>query len=87
MRIPEQIAVMGFSGYSAAALQTPPLSTVDFGYARMGAMAVDMLRRSAEWREGAQAPVLLAPFDVISRKSTDFYRMDFHHQAKEKGKN
>ena len=50
-------------------------------------LPLDMLRRSAEWREGAQAPVLLAPFDVISRKSTDFYRMDFHHQAKEKGKN
>ena len=77
LRIPEQIAVMGFSGYSAAALQSPPLSTVDFGYARTGAMAVDMLRRSSEWRELKKPPVILAPFDVIPRKSTDFCRMDF----------
>ena len=77
LRIPEQIAVMGFSGYIAAALQSPPLSTVDFGYARTGAMAVDMLRRSSEWRELKKPPVILAPFDVIPRKSTDFCRMDF----------
>ena len=87
LRIPEQIAVMGFSGYSAAALQTPPLSTVDFGYARMGAMAVDMLRRSSEWRDLAEPPVVSAPFDVIARKSTDFYRMEFQHRSEEKKEN
>ena len=77
VRIPEQIAVMGFSGYSAAALQSPPLSTVDFGYARTGAMAVDMLRRNSEWRNLKKPPVIRAPFDVIPRRSTDFCRMDF----------
>lgn len=77
LRIPEQIAVLGFSGYSAAALQSPSLSTVDFGYARTGAMAVDMLRRSSEWRNSKKPPVILAPFDVVPRKSTDFCRMDF----------
>lgn len=86
LRIPEQIAVMGFSGYIAAALQSPPLSTVDFGYARTGAMAVDMLRRSSEWRELKKPPVILAPFDVIPRKSTDFCRMDFQKPTEKKGK-
>ena len=86
LRIPEQIAVLGFSGYSAAALQSPPLSTVDFGYARSGAMAVDMLRRSSELRGLKKPPVIFAPFDVVTRKSTDFYRMDFQHRTEGKGK-
>ena len=49
VRIPEQIAVMGFSGYTSAALQSPSLSTVDFGYARIGRIAVDMLRQHEQW--------------------------------------
>lgn len=77
VRIPEQAAVMGFSGYTGVALQDPPLSTVDFGYSRIGRMAVDMLWQKDKWY-GKSCPVIFSPFDVITRKSTDFYRMDFN---------
>ena len=67
---------MGFSGYTSAALQSPPLSTVDFGYARIGRIAVDMLRQHEQWF-GKTVPVVYSPYDVIPRRSTDFFRMDF----------
>ena len=63
---------MGFSGYTSAALQSPPLSTVDFGYARIGRIAVDMLRQSEQWF-GKSIPVVYSPYDVIPRRSTDFF--------------
>lgn len=82
VRIPEEMAVLGFSGYSAAALQSPPLSTVDFGYGRIGRIAVDMLRQQEKWF-GKSTPVIFSPYDVITRQSTDFYRMNFSdHKAK-----
>ena len=76
IRIPEEIAVMGFSGYSSAALQSPPLSTVDFGYARIGRIAVDMLQNRDQWY-GRSIPVVHSPYEVIPRRSTDFFRMNF----------
>ena len=76
VRIPEGIAVMGFSGYTSAALQSPPLSTVDFGYVRIGRIAVDMLKQSEQWF-GRSIPVVYSPYDVIPRRSTDFFRMNF----------
>jgi len=85
VRIPEQIAVMGFSGYTSAALQSPPLSTVDFGYARIGRIAVDMLRQHEQWF-GKSIPVVYSPYDVIPRRSTDFFRMDFQHPTEGKAK-
>ena len=85
VRIPEQIAVMGFSGYTSAALQSPPLSTVDFGYARIGRIAVDMLKQHEEWF-GKSIPVVYSPYEVIPRRSTDFFRMDFAGHAKRAGR-
>ncbi len=85
VRIPEQIAVMGFSGYTSAALQSPPLSTVDFGYARIGRIAVDMLRQHEKWF-GKTVPLVYSPYDVIPRRSTDFFRMDFAENAKRGGR-
>ena len=76
IRIPEEIAVMGFSGYTAAALQSPPLSTVDFGYARIGRIAVDLLRQQDQWF-GKSIPVIYSPYEVIPRRSTDCFRMNF----------
>ena len=76
LRIPEEIAVMGFSGYTSATLQSPPLSTVDFGYARIGRIAVDMLWKQNQWF-GKSIPVIDSPYEVIPRRSTDFFRMNF----------
>lgn len=84
VRIPEEMAVLGFSGYSSAALQSPPLSTVDFGYARVGRIAVDMLRNQDKWF-GKSTPVLLSPYEVITRRSTDFYRLNFDETENPKG--
>lgn len=79
VRIPEEAAVLGFSGYTSAVLQSPPLSTVDFGYARVGRIAVDMLHRQKDWF-GKSVPVICSPYDVITRQSTDFYRLSFEQK-------
>lgn len=78
IRIPEGIAVLGFSGYTSAALQSPPLSTVDFGYVRIGRIAVDMLKQSGQWF-GKSVPIVYSPYDVIVRRSTDFFRMQLEN--------
>lgn len=85
VRIPETMAVLGFSGYTSAALQSPPLSTVDFGYVRIGRIAVDMLRQSGQWF-GKSVPVVYSPYDVVLRRSTDFFRLRFENEIKPAGK-
>ena len=81
VRIPETVAVLGFSGYTSAALQSPPLSTVDFGYVRIGRIAVDMLKQSGQWF-GKSVPIVYSPYDVIPRRSTDFFRMQLENSIR-----
>ncbi len=71
IRIPDDIAVMGFCGFPGSALMRPPLSTVDFKYECIGAMAVDLLARRDEWENDPVKPVVRAPYDILPRASTD----------------
>ena len=68
--IPEEIAVMGFSGCSAGHLLNPALSTVDFDLFGMGVAAVDLLHE--DW--GGENPVIFYPHEVIMRSSTNTYK-------------
>lgn len=68
--IPEEIAVMGFSGCSAGHLLNPALSTVDFDLYGMGVAAVDLLHE--EWN--GENPVIYYPHEVVMRSSTNTYK-------------
>ena len=73
LRIPEDVAVMGYCGLPSRTLITPPLSTVDVGYSRIGAMAVELLLRADEWFQpgGGDAPLIYSPHVLDCRQSTD----------------
>jgi DNA-binding LacI/PurR family transcriptional regulator len=73
LRIPEDVAIMGYCGLPGRTLLTPPLSTVDVGYARIGTMAVELILRADEWfrPEGGNAPLIYSPHVVDCRQSTD----------------
>ena len=43
IRIPEDIAVLGFGGYPGGDFCTPALSTVDFQYTAIGERAAELL--------------------------------------------
>ncbi len=69
IRIPEELAVMGYCGYPGDALLDPPLSTVDLEYADIGRMAVRLLT-SPSWPESPEHSLLATPYRVIEREST-----------------
>jgi len=74
IRIPGDIAVMGFCGYPGDDFQIPPLSTVDRNYKKIGCAAVKMLLASPEWFGKTPAPELLLPYNVVERGSTRIRR-------------
>ena len=67
IRVPDDVAVMGYCGYPGNTMLETPLSTVDLGYMDIGRMAVDLLPRCPE----GTAVRRLSPFRVIERKSTE----------------
>ena len=73
LRIPKDVAVMGLSGYPDARLLNPPLSTIDFGYAKSAKMAVEMLQEPDKWFDPviSKGKPRLIPFKLIRRQSTE----------------
>ena len=67
IRVPDDVAVMGYCGYPGNTMLETPLSTVDLGYMDIGRMAVDLLPRCPE----GTTVRYLSPFRVIERKSTE----------------
>ena len=71
IRIPEQVAVMGYCGYPGGNLLLPSLSTVDRQYDKIGQLAVKLLNSAEEWfnRDAATPHVTLSHI-LIAREST-----------------
>ncbi|OGV38554.1 MAG: hypothetical protein A2020_00500 [Lentisphaerae bacterium GWF2_45_14] len=79
VKIPHDIAVMGYCGYPGSGLLSPPLSTIDLQYFKAGATAVDVLLRSSEWfgpGARAAAPEVIMPHILKDRESTNIKRME-----------
>jgi DNA-binding LacI/PurR family transcriptional regulator len=71
IRIPEQVAVMGYCGYSGSAYMSPPLSTVDVMYENIGRMAAELMLNSDSWF-GKERPVtVITPHRIVVRESTE----------------
>jgi len=72
LRIPQDVAVMGICGYPDARLLNPPLSTIDYGYAKFAEMAVEMLQEPEKWIGPAgKGKLRQKPFKLIKRQSTE----------------
>jgi DNA-binding LacI/PurR family transcriptional regulator len=79
IRIPEDIAVMGFCGFPGGKLLSPPLSTIDVGYFNIGEMAVEMIIRADELFGGdkwVSPPRILSPYQLAARESTRVRRVE-----------
>lgn len=77
LNIPKDIAVMSLACGDGASLLRPSLSTVDFGYQRVGRISVDVLMDHAHWEIAATKPVIRTPYAIYGRESTDHFIMDY----------
>jgi DNA-binding LacI/PurR family transcriptional regulator len=77
-RIPEDIAVMGYCGYPGDHLLSPPLSTIDLQYAKIGKAAAEILYRADEWfgKKGVAVPRIITPHKLAARASTAIKRVE-----------
>lgn len=78
IQIPENLCIMGFSGYPGASFLNPPLATVDLQYFEMGMTAVELIHRSGEWfeKDSVAVPDVVIPHKVLMRKSAEIFRME-----------
>ena len=88
LNIPKDIAVMSFASGDGASLLRPSLSTVDFGYQRVGRIAVDVLMDHSRWENAEPKPVIHTPYAIFGRESTDRFITDYtdwkHRSVKRK---
>ncbi|MFA6104857.1 MAG: GntR family transcriptional regulator [Victivallaceae bacterium] len=73
LRIPEDVAVMGICGYPDARLLNPPLSTIDYGYAELGKLSVEMLEQPEKWFDSLtlRGKQRVKPYKLVKRQSTE----------------
>lgn len=78
LRIPEDVAVMGYCGYPGGTFLNPPLSTVDEQYTLIGETAVRLIAASKDWfgLPGSEPPTEVIPYVVRERESTRPIRHD-----------
>ncbi len=76
--IPEELAIMGYSGIPGGTLLSPSLSTVDKHYDVIGHKAVELLARSDRWfgKNDVAVPELVIPHNVVIRQSTAIKRVE-----------
>lgn len=78
VKIPDDIAVMGFCGYPERNLFIPPLSTVDLMYAEHGKEALKLILESEKWYssdDDTLHPEIVMPFKLVTEESTRPRRM------------
>jgi len=79
LRIPEDVAVMGCCGYPGGSYLNPSLSTVDYEYATLGEMSVDMILSADKWfpaKRATAVPRIYKKHVLVARQSTDIMRLE-----------
>jgi LacI family transcriptional regulator len=69
LRVPEDVLITGFDGLEAAALSTPPLTTVRQPMIDLGRAAVQLLGRRLE-RPDAEPATVRLPLQILLRESS-----------------
>ena len=70
-RIPDDIAVMGFSGMPSAHVICPTLSTVDFEFERIGQQAAELLLDPPSWFSSGQIHDMVTEYRIAARGSAE----------------
>lgn len=78
LRVPEDIAVMGYCGYPGSTFLQPPLSTVDFDYFSIGRTAVRTLSEYHCWFgvDDVATPMVVTGHRLVERQSTKLRRRE-----------
>ena len=70
IKVPDDVAVMGISGYLERLFITPPLSIVHFHYDRMAEQAVKFMLNSASWFLKEPAVISYISHEIVVRGTT-----------------
>lgn len=74
LKIPEEVAVVGAGNTDLLDnLLEPTLSSVEYGFERIGRRAAELLDRMMSGRKPPSSPVLLPPAGIVSRRSSDMF--------------
>jgi LacI family transcriptional regulator len=74
VRIPEDVAILGTGNTALLSdLMEPALSSIEYGFERVGLGAAECLERLMSGRRPPRAPVLVAPSGIVSRRSSDMF--------------
>lgn len=77
LRIPEEAAILGAGNTALLCdLMEPALSSLEYGYERVGRRAAEILERLMAGRSAPRTPVLLPPSGIVSRRSSDLFAVD-----------
>ena len=70
INVPDDVAVMGISGYLERLFITPPLSIVHFHYDRMAQQAVKLMLESSLWFKKEPAVISYISHEIVARGTT-----------------
>ena len=70
IKIPEEVAVMGISGYVERLFITPPLSVINFHYDRMAEEAANLMLNHAKWFLKEPAVIRYISHEIVLRGTT-----------------
>lgn len=81
LRIPQDIAVMGFCGGMNVKFFNPALSTVDLQYAECGRLSVEIAATASKWFEPSGTktkapPLVYCPYHLVKNESTAIRRFE-----------
>lgn len=82
LRIPQDVAVMGFCGAPDGKFMSPPLSTIDLNYQNIGRKTIEVMAASSQWFDPRQSeykapPLIKCPFRLEERASTRVKRFEY----------
>ncbi len=70
LRVPDNVAIIGFDGVALTEHTSPPLSTVEQPVARMSRIAIDLLRERISGTAPSEARVVIVEPQLVVRAST-----------------
>jgi len=77
IKIPQQVAVLGYSNYPGGKFCSPPLSTIDLQYKKVGRAAVKLMAKADTWhRSDTAQPLIYTPYRLLERDSTNIKRIE-----------
>lgn len=77
MRVPGDVAIVGMANEPGACLHPEPaLTSMEFGFSRVGYQAAELLHRLMTGQKPPEEPILVPPVGLVVRDSTDAFAFE-----------